>query len=376
MTVAHRFSQEVMTLRTKTGFSKGTFWYTLMVTLMTLLLILHSKIASEAMVQGIGLCLQTVIPALFPLMVMARLLMNTELPKRLGKFIGPVMGPMFRLPEESAVCLILGIIGGYPVGAQTVVIAYDRGKLTRGQAEHMLAFCNNAGPAFVFGMVGALLGGLPVALTLYLIHILSAVLVGIVLKPHGSERSPQKRPRSTREDVKGSVLHPSIKSMAMICGYVTLFQVILAFLEKYLGPVLPQVLKIGAAGVLELSGGCLRLAALESSGWQYCMASGFLAFGGLCIWMQVRSVIAPSGLTGQYYFLGKLLQSAISVLLTWAVLVLAPGLLPRHMAVVYLPNHEGLLTTMLWVFAAFTLLVGIWCVILRNKAGKEKEYVV
>ncbi len=363
-------------MRTRTGSSKGALWYTLMVTLMTLLLILDSKLASEAMVQGIGLCLRTVIPALFPLMVMARLLMNTDLPQRLGKIIGPVMGPMFRLPPEAAVCLILGLLGGYPVGAQSVAIAYDQGKLTKEQAEHMLAFCNNAGPAFIFGLVGALLGGLPVALTLYLIHMLSAILVGIVLKPQGNQCRPQKRLPAKEPVAKGSVLSPSIKSMAMICGYITLFRVISVFLERYLGPILPQVLKIGTAGILELSGGCLRLAELESSGWQYCMASGFLAFGGLCVWMQVRSVIAPSGLTGQYYFLGKLLQSAMAVLLTWAVLVLAPGLLPRHMATAYLPNHEGLLTTMLWVFAAFALLLGIWCVILRNRAGKEKEYVV
>lgn len=354
----------------------STIWYPLLLVLLTLALILDSRVASQATIRGIDLCLRTVIPALFPLMVTTRLLMNTSLPRRLGRRLGHILSPVFHLPPEALVCLALGLLGGYPAGAQTVAIAYERGLLTRAQAEHMLGFCNNAGPAFVFGMVGALMGGFTVALTLYLIHILSALLVGVVLKPGIGQRTQSRHTQPIAYHSTEPVLQASIKTMATICGYVVVFCILSAFWDKYLGPILPQVLNVGAAGILELASGCLRLAELDSPGWQYCMVSGFLAFGGLCVWMQIRSVLAPAGLTGQYYFLGKILQSAIAILLTWAVLVLAPGLLPRQMPAVNLPNHEGLLTTLLWVFAAACLLLGIWCVILRNRAGKAQTYGV
>ena len=105
----------------------------------------------------------------------------------------------------------------------------------------------------------------------------------------------------------------AVKTMGLICGCILLFQVIVAFLERALGTWMPPAVEIGLSGLLELAGGCSRLPQLEAAGLRYCMASGFLAFGGLCVWLQTKSVIAPYGLTGRYYLSGKVLQGTIAV---------------------------------------------------------------
>lgn len=355
--------------------NRESIWYLLAISAMSLMLILNSRLATEAMAEGLECCINTLIPSLFPLMVMARLLMNTQLPQKLGKILAPVMKTVFHLPESSAICLVLGLMGGYPVGAQSVAVAYQQGKLSRNQAEHMLSFCNNAGPSFVFGVIGALMGGLPVAATLYAIHILSALLVGILLRP-GKEKQVTGLNLPVPNSSAPPVLNSCIRSMAVICGYVLLFRVAVSFLERYLGSLLPGVVLVGISGLLELSGGCLRLVGLESITLGYLFASGFLALGGVCVWMQTRDLIAPSGLSGNRYFPGKILQCALSVILTQLVMQLMPGLLPQDMATIHLPNHDGLLTTMIWVFASAAVLFGLWCLILRNKAGKAEDYGV
>lgn len=355
--------------------SQGAIWYMMGVSAMTLMLILDSSLATKAMAEGLECCLNTLIPSLFPLMVMARLLMNTELPQKLGKILAPVMKTVFRLPESSAICLVLGLMGGYPVGAQSVAVSYQQGKLSRNQAEHMLLFCNNAGPSFVFGVIGALLGGLPVAATLYGIHILSALLVGIILRP-GKEKPVTGTGLPAPSSPAPPVLNSCIRSMAVICGYVLLFRVAVSFLERYLGSFLPGILLVGISGLLELSGGCLRLVELESMAVGYLFASGFLALGGVCVWMQTRDLIKPAGLSGNRYFPGKFLQCALSVVLTALVMHFIPGLLPWDMAAIHLPNHDGLLTTMIWVFVSAAALFGLWCLILRNRAGKTEDYGV
>ena len=66
------------------------------------------------------------------------------------------MEPIFGLPPQGASALVLGMLSGYPVGAQTAASLYASGQLTKEETERLLGFCSNAGPAFIFGMVGGL----------------------------------------------------------------------------------------------------------------------------------------------------------------------------------------------------------------------------
>lgn len=107
-------------------------------------------------------------------------------------------------------------------------------------------------------------------------------------------------------------------------------------------------------------------------GLRYCMASGFLAFGGLCVWLQTKSVIAPYGLTGRHYLAGKVIQGTIAVLLTWGIQVLFPSWLPRSLPAAAFPNHTGLLRATAIVTALFLCAMGIWCLQLRKRLEKKK----
>lgn len=214
------------------------------------------------------------------------------------------MGPAFGLPSNGAAAVVLGLLGGYPVGAQTAASLYGSGQLTRKEAEQLLAFCSNAGPAFIFGMVGGLFGSGKIAAVLFAIHIISAVLTGLAFRTRGRQ-VPAATGRAVQPPSKqldfSAMMAGAVKTMGLICGCIILFHVITAFLTRALGTWMPPAVEIGLSGLLELTSGCSRLPQLEAAGLRYCMASGFLAFGGLCVWLQTKSVIAPYGLTGRHY---------------------------------------------------------------------------
>ena len=341
-------------------------------------LILDASTAAEAARDGITRCLQTVIPALFPFLVLSRLFLGTPAADLCRRLLGPVMGPVFRLPPQAAPALVLGLLGGYPLGAKAAADLYRQGYLQKQEAERLLGFCSNAGPAFLFGMVGALLGGPAIAGVLYFIHILSALLSGVVQRPIAPAPSVKRaQPAGVRCNVPEAV-SDSVRTMALICGYIVLMQVVSGFLTKALGVWMPEAVRIGLAGLLELTSGCCQLVELEASGLRYCMASGFLAFGGLCVWMQTISVIRPAGLQGNYYLPGKILQSTIAVLLTWAIMVLFPRLLPLEAATAYqgVSNHAGLLQATGAVAGILFTALGAWCIYLKKKAGKQEAYPV
>lgn len=339
-------------------------------------LIMDSKTASYAAAEGITLCLQVLIPSLFPFLVLTKLLTSSSISRWCERRIGPMVRKLFGLPPDGAIPLVLGAIGGYPTGARVTADLYASGCLDRQSAERLLGFASNAGPAFFFGIVGGILGGPKIAAVLYAIHLLSAIIAGFLLRCRSVCRSTGRMhcgPAHCSQSLVQAV-QSSMKAMGLICGYVVLFQVITAFLQKALGLWMPDLIQIVLSGVLELTSGCCRLMEVESAGFRYCMASGFLAFGGICVYLQTHAVIAYSGLQGTYYLFGKILQASIAVLLTWGTMVLFPDLLPREVTVSHslASSHSGLLRSIGLVTGISMLAFILWCWSLQKKAGKQE----
>ena len=114
-----------------------------------LILILDSKTALQGGIAGIEVCLMQVIPALLPFFVLTMLLSSAFTGANIP-MLRP-LGRLCRMPRGSESLLLLGLLGGYPAGAQSVAEAYRSGQLQRQDAQRLLSFCSNAGPSFLFG---------------------------------------------------------------------------------------------------------------------------------------------------------------------------------------------------------------------------------
>ena len=146
-------------------------------------LLLFPDVSAAAAREGVVLCLQTVLPSLFPFFVLSSLLVQSDVPRLLSRAMAGVMYPLFGVSGAGASALILGLLGGYPVGARTVAELYGRGEIAREEAEQLLAFCNNSGPGFFLGVCGtAVFGSARAGAYLYLIHVGAALVTGILLR--------------------------------------------------------------------------------------------------------------------------------------------------------------------------------------------------
>lgn len=91
---------------------------------------------------------------LFPFFVCANLFCALHLTQPLERALSGVMQPVFGVPGSGAAALVVGLTGGYPSGAQTIAALYAAGSIDKKSAGRLLLFCNNCGPAFIFGVVG------------------------------------------------------------------------------------------------------------------------------------------------------------------------------------------------------------------------------
>lgn len=273
-----------------------------------ILLILDSRTAIKGAAAGTQLCIQTLIPSLFPFLV-ASALLTGALSGQALPFLG-TLGRVCGIPRGAESILMVGLLGGYPVGAQCIAQSWKSGVLQKEDAQRILGFCSNAGPSFLFGILGSMFSDRKIVWILWGIHVASAIAVGAVTATNSSAGTQPIMPSPISLP---EALDRSMKTMGRICGWVILFRTLLAFWEKWIFWVLPTAVQVLAAGLLELSNGCILLGEIESEGLRFLIAGCILALGGLCVTMQTVSV--TENLSLRYYFPGKLLQCCFSVLL-------------------------------------------------------------
>lgn len=280
---------------------KKNLWTGILYSFILLLLILDAKAAVAGAADGINMCLRTVIPSLFPFFILSIMISTafTGIDLKMLRPIGRICG----IPAGAESLLLLGFLGGYPIGAQSIYTAYQNGSLRKEDAKRMLGFCSNAGPAFIFGMTSALFPSPGAAWLLWAIHILSALFTGILL-PRGADSRCIQGPKPVITIPQA--VERSIKAMGGVCAWVIAFRVIISFLSHWILWLLPTSLQIVIAGFLELSNGCISLYSIPQQGFRFLLCACFLGFGGSCVVLQTKSVTGELG-TGMY-LTGKVLQ--------------------------------------------------------------------
>ena len=279
-----------------------------LITAAMLFLMLDSRTAISGIISGLELCIYTIIPALFPFLFLSSLLLN-ELSGWKSGILHPITAKL-GMPLGIEGILVVGLLGGYPTGAASVASYYRQKKIDRLQAERMLGFCNNAGPAFIFGISSSIFPWY-LSLVIWIIHILAAMLTAYIIQ------SPQKTIIIMNESTgttASQVLNNTIRTMAVICGWIILFRMVIYVCCQYFLCSLPEVLQVIVQGILELSNGCCSLNTVTDPTIQFILFSVFISLGGICVLMQTASVAAPLSL--RWYIKGKLLQCLISFIIS------------------------------------------------------------
>lgn len=273
-----------------------------------LVIILDTKTAIISAREGVELCICTIIPSLFPFFVLSSIINSCLLGQHFRLF--QPLGRLCKIPKGTESLLILGLIAGYPIGAQLIAQSYQEGKLTKSAARRMLGFCNNAGPAFFFGIASPLFTSAKTIWILWGVHILSALVTGYVLP---SEITKPVQISSSAGISFPAALQKALRTTGTICGWVLLFRVVLGFCNRWFFWLFPVSLQILLSGFLELSNGCVLLHNISSEGMRFLLAGTMLSFGGMCVGMQTFSV--TEGLGTGWYFPGKVFQTTFTVLL-------------------------------------------------------------
>ena len=309
--------------------------------LSALALIQYPQEVSQAVIKGSQTCVTLLLPGLFPFFIVSSMAVKIGLADLLGSLLKPLMKPLFHLPGNCACGLILGLIGGYPTGARTAAVLYREGLCSKQQAQRLLGFCNNCGPAFLLGTVGyGLFGELRFGLLLAGVHAASACLCGIILNRCSTEEYDPPKIQTAKSATPLSAafvssVTESFQSLLNLFAFVLCFSAVAELLllspfpshlstlfAVFLGPGNAEALLVG---VLEMT---LGITALQTGSVEQrlILTSALLGWGGLCVHCQVLALLQDTDLSPALYFKGKALHAFLSALLMAAVLYNLEGI--------------------------------------------------
>ena len=115
---------------------------------------MHSDVATASMAKAIDICIYSLIPSLFPFMVLSELLVSFGATSLIAKLAGRAFRFLFGISPAGAGAFIPGVLCGFPIGTRIALSLFERGEIDRRSLSHLLCFCNCPSPAFLIGAVG------------------------------------------------------------------------------------------------------------------------------------------------------------------------------------------------------------------------------
>lgn len=326
--------------------SGGQVFFCLMSIFCLLLVLRNSEAAIEYMGRGLTLCAHTVIPSLFPFMVISELLVSSGAGEALGRLLAKPMRWLFGLSGAGCSAVVLGSMCGFPVGAATAVSLLDKNVISKRECEHLLTFSNNPSSGFLITAVGvSLFGSHRLGLLLYLTVLGSALFIGFLMRfflrdkeaPHGQREHPHYPMGLHPGGVSmftDAVSHAA-GSMLTVCAYVIFFSAMtgaLAHMIEGLGGMSDAAYAL-LCGLLEMSGGIGAAAGLvgetDIAILPVVMAACMAGWSGLSVHCQIMTLCGGRRLSFKPYLIAKAAQGVLCGFIMWIILsVIDPADLP------------------------------------------------
>ncbi len=278
-----------------------------------LLLLLIAVFFADAIADGVQrallLCAQTVIPSLFPFMILSDLL---------GEGVASLP-----IKENRRLILLLpfflGALCGFPLGLRMMTELWRQGVISDEEGHYLLTFVNNTGPAFVIaGIGGGLLGSTRIGLFLYLSELLAAAFCALLFfrpLPKKKNTADSEKPSEGSFSFLGSV-HKCGGTMLTICTLVVLFSAATSLISVFCKN---EALLSFIYSFLEVGGAAQSAAALLKTAFlpALLLLSFAISFGGLSVHLQGFLFLEGTPFSKWRYILAKLIQGMAASLFMW-----------------------------------------------------------
>ena len=274
--------------------------------------------------EGLQLWSQIVLPTLLPFMIVANLLVSTNIVYYISNLLSPILQPILGISHSGCFAVLSGFLCGFPMGAKIAGDLVTGGHISKAEGKYLISFCNNTSPMFIISYI--VIQNLKADYLVFsslCILLLSAFLGSLIFRRiyHREMLAlpPSAAPCGTLR-FSFAMLDESIvnsfEAMVRIGGYIILFSILLALAKSL--PLTKAWWTAGLLPMIEITNGIPLICSFPLSfPVKYALVLFLAAFGGLCSIAQTKCMVQDADIPIFPYIVQKLVTAGITSLLAY-----------------------------------------------------------
>lgn len=288
-----------------------------------IIFVVNINTSIKSVIEGCKLCLNSIIPTLFPFSVICNLLIQYDGILLFSKILGPLFCKPLKLSKSCSFSLAASFLCGYPLGARYATDLYELKYINKTEYIRLLNIATNCGPIFIIGTIGySFLNDLASGYLLLIANYLSVIIMALITKKNESINSRKTLSENKNNINFGVALKTSIENALnttlTVCGFILIFSIIISILNK-------NSINIFLLGTIEITKGAKLI---SMSSFTYPIKLGLISFlcsfSGLCIILQSASFFSKHNISIAKYTFLKFIQGIISFLITFIICTVYP----------------------------------------------------
>ena len=288
-----------------------------------------SGIYGKTVIEGISLWFSLIVPSLFPYLFITAILSSLSTTQKISNRLSPIFIRTFNVGGGSGYAFLLSVISGYPIGAKSVSDLKIAGVINEDESIRASCLCSTSSPTFLIGSVGAItFNDRTFGILLFLAHIISAILNGILFSFYKRKSKPNVKSHSfsTRAtNVLYDSAYSAVISLLVVGSLITIFYLLteVLFNLKIISPIVDlltvllnseSLAKGITFGFFECTRGIKELSSLpQKVALPFCaFISGF---GGISVIAQSLAFLKRAKIKTAPFLFSKVTAAVISLML-------------------------------------------------------------
>ncbi len=244
-------------------------------------LLVFSKEIRSSIVQTLGLSVGTVIPSLFPMLVVSDFAVRSGILQPATQTAHKFANKVFGISVASLPVVFFGLTGGFLTGIKTAVSLYETNVISEKEAQKLCTFCISPGLAFCIATVGdGMLHNKTIGILLLLSCTAASLVIGLCGKKTSTTQTQTKPlPSLSVAEAFTAAVAKSAAAMLSLTAWMAVF----AALQAVLFCILPQKMLSVCNLFFEVTNAAQHC--VQTKSFPLCAAA--MGFGGLCIFFQM-----------------------------------------------------------------------------------------
>ena len=271
---------------------------------------------------SLDIWVNNLIPSLFPMFILSDILITYDFVKYIPKWFINIFSYLFNIKKECTLVFFLSMLSGFPTNAKNIRKLYDMNIINGREASHMLMFTHFSNPLFILGTLSIFfLNNKNLGIIILLSHYLSNFIIGVIVRKLNNISNNtinEKEKKLYFGPVFANAIKSSIDTLLLILGTLTCFLIISSIIINRFD--LNSYNSLLIKSILEITMGLKELSLFNFSNLtKVILSSCILSFGGLSVHMQVISQLIDTDISYKSFFIGRILQVFISLILSYFI---------------------------------------------------------